>query len=308
MKKITINIVFAIVLLGTFASCHDQGTGKQVDDDAYAAWEADSASLRVAVTPTLDCLPLFVAEAEGMFQRQGVSVSLYQYEAHMDCDTAFKSGWVDAMASDLVRAEYLKSHGTPLRYLTATDLHWQLLADLNSKVKRLGQLEHKMIAMTRFSATSLLADQVVDTTKMVNEYVFRIQVNDINVRFLMLKNHVMDVMFLPEPYATAARSMKSELLYDTQWDDVCMGAIVVREVAMADTLHQRQTEGLLKAYDEACDTINSRGIAYYGNLLSERSNIKFNTSDSLLTSIRFKLSHQPRNTDLSKARQWLEKQ
>ena len=289
------------------AACSDNKEQQQKQNDAYALWKADSASLRVAVTPTLDCLPLFVAQAEGMFERHGVSVSLYPYQAHMDCDTAFQSGWVDAMTSDLVRTEYLKSKGTPLRYLTATDLHWQLLADQKAKVKRLSQLEHKMIAMTRYSATALLTDELVDTTKMTNEYVFRIQVNDINVRFLMLQNHVMDVMFLPEPYATAARALKTELLYDSQWNDVCMGALVVREDVMGDTLHQHQAEGLLKAYDEACDTINSRGIAYYGALLRERSGVTFDVRDSLFTSIRFNASHMPREVDLEKARKWLQK-
>lgn len=308
MKKLTHYIVFSIGLLMLLASCSDNKVQQQDAEDAYALWMADSASLRVAVTPTLDCLPLFVAQAEGMFERHGVSVSLYPFNAHMDCDTAFQSGWVDAMTTDLVRAEYLKSKGTSLRYLTATDLHWQLLADQKSKVKHLNQLEHKMIAMTRYSATALLADDLVDTTKMTNDYVFRLQINDVNVRFQMLQTHEMDLMFLPEPYAAAARNLKSELLYDTQWNDVCMGALVVREAVMGDTLYQRQTEGLLKAYDEACDTINSRGIAYFGALLKDKSGVTFDARDSLLTTIHFNASHQPREIDLDKARQWLQKQ
>lgn len=289
-------------------SCSDTKDRQQEVVDGHTLWEADSVSLRVAVTPTLDCLPLYVADAEGMFERHGVNVSLYTFNAHMDCDSAFQGGWVDVMTSDLVRAEYLKSRGTSLRYLSATDLHWQLLSDKDSKLKRLGQLEHKMIGMTRFSATALFADQVVDTTKMTNEYVFRIQVNDLNVRFQMLQTHVMDVMFLPEPYASAARSMKSEVLYDTRWNDECMGVVVVRESVMSDSLQQHQVEGMLKAYDEACDTINSRGIAYYGDLLKQHSGISFNASDSLLASFRFNASHQPRESDLEKARAWLRKQ
>lgn len=307
MKKIAYYIVLSIGFVALVTSCADANEQQQADEDPYALWKADSASLRVAVTPTLDCLPLFVADDEGMFDRQGVSISLYPYNAHMDCDTAFQSGWVDVMPSDLVRTEYLKSKGISFRYLTATNLHWQLLASQHSKVKRLNQLEHKMIAMSRYSATAMLADQLIDTSKVVNEYVFRIQVNDVNVRFLMLKTRVMDAMFLPEPYAAAARAMKAELLYDTQWNDVCMGTLVVRETAMSDTLRQRQVEGLLKAYDEACDTINSRGIAYYGELLSKRSGVSFNADDSLLSTIHFSASHQPREADIEKARQWLKK-
>jgi NitT/TauT family transport system substrate-binding protein len=111
-----------------FVACAGRGDNTQTDNEKDTR-ESDSASLRIAVMPTIDCLPLFVAEEEGMFERHGVSVSLYPYQAQMDCDTAIRNGWVDAMVTDLVRAERLKSQGVQLRYLTATDLQWQLLAE-----------------------------------------------------------------------------------------------------------------------------------------------------------------------------------
>ena len=74
-----------------FAACGGRGDNTQTDNEKDA-WEADSASLRIAVMPTIDCLPLYVAEEEGMFERQGVSVSLYPYQAQMDCDTEWMGG------------------------------------------------------------------------------------------------------------------------------------------------------------------------------------------------------------------------
>ena len=297
-------IIFAIVIgiLG-FAACSGRGDETQVSENAYDAWEADSASFRIAVMPTLDCLPLFVAEGEGMFERQGVSVSLYPYQAQMDCDTALMGGWVDAMATDLVRAEHLKNQGMKLRYLTATDLQWQLLAGKHTRIKRLGQLENKMIAMTRYSATAMLADELVDSASVINEHVFRIQVNDVNVRLQMLKTEVMDALLLPEPQATAARQMGAMVLYDTRWNKVNMGVLVAKETALSDTLGQHQADCILKAYSEACDSINHRGIRHYAKYIG----VKDVVNDSLLQEFRFSGVHAPSQTDINKATMWLNK-
>lgn len=293
----------AVALLCLTACTGNSNEIKNTDD----ARTADSVALRVAVMPTLDCLPLYVAEEEGMFERQGISVSLCPYQAQMDCDTAIQNGRVDVMVTDLVRAEHLKGQGLLLRYLTATDLQWQLLAGKHTRMKRLGQLENKMIAMTRYSATAMLADELVDSASVTNEHVFRIQINDLGVRLQMLETEVMDAMFLPEPQATAARQLGAEVLYDTEWNDVRMGVLVAREKALADTLRQRQTEGLLKAYNEACDTINSRGVRYYSNLITIKCGLKDGVADSLPSNYHFSGVHQPRPEDVGKATVWLNK-
>ena len=305
MNAIRLFFTIATVSL-CLAACTGRGDNTQTDNKKDT-WESDSNSLRIAVMPSIDCLPLYVAEDEGLFERQGVSVSLYPYQAQMDCDTAIQNGWVDAMVTDLVRAERLKSQGMQLRYLTATDLQWQLLAGKHARLKKLGQLENKMIAMTRYSATAMLADAVVDSASVINEHVFRIQVNDLGVRLQMLETETMDAMFLPQPQATAAKLLGAEVLYDTQWNDVCMGAMVASEVSQSDTLRQRLTKGMLKAYGEACDSINKHGVRFYAKLIAQRCGLKESVTDSLPSDIHFNGVRQPRQQDITRANSWLNK-
>jgi NitT/TauT family transport system substrate-binding protein len=305
MNGIRLFLAIAAGLL-CFAACTDSGDNKQTDNE-IDTWELDSASLRIAVMPTIDCLPLYVAEEEGLFDRESVSVSLYPYQAQIDCDTAIKNGWVDVMMTDLVRAERLKSLGTPLRYLTATELQWQLLAGKNARLKKLGQLENKMIAVTRYSATAMLADALVDSASVVDEHVFRIQVNNLGIRLQMLETETMDAMFLPQPQATAARQIGAEVLYDTRWNDVCMGVMVASEASQCDTLRQRLTKGMLKAYAEACDSINKRGVRFYSKMIARRCGLKNAVTDSLPSDIHFNGVRQPREQDITRANSWLNK-
>ena len=117
----------------------------------------------------------------------------------------------------------------------------------------------------------------------------------------------MDAMFLPEPQATAARQLGAKVLYDTQWNDVRMGVMVASEVSQGDTLRQRFTEGMLKAYNEACDSINSRGIRSYSKLLARRCGVQEKVADSLSTDIHFNGVCQPRQEDIVRATSWLNK-
>ncbi len=305
MNATRLFFTLATVLM-CFTACTGGGDNTQTENE-QDTWESDSSSLRIAVMPTIDCLPLYVAEDEGLFECQGVSVSLYPYQAQMDCDTAIRNGWVDAIVTDLVRAERLKSQGMQLRYLTATDLQWQLVAGKHARLKKLGQLENKMIAMTRYSATAMLADALIDSASVVNEHVFRIQVNDLGVRLQMLETETMDAMFLPQPQATAAKLLGAEVLYDTQWNDVCMGAMVASEVSQNDTLRQRLTKGMLKAYGEACDSINKHGVRYYAKLIAQRCGLKESVTDSLPSEIHFNGVRQPRQQDITRANKWLNK-
>ena len=73
----------------------------------------------MAVTPTLDCLPMYVARACNLFDTLGADVRLRPYTAQMDCDTAFERSRVEGMATDLVRGQRLIRRGFPLTYVTA---------------------------------------------------------------------------------------------------------------------------------------------------------------------------------------------
>lgn len=298
----TLLILLFGCMLAVMACTEGKGT------DAKGAANADSAALRVAVTPTLDCLPLFVAEASGLLQSDGLDVSLLVYTAHMDCDTAVARRAVDGTFTDLVRAERLRRQGVPLKYATSTNLSWQLLSARSARIRQLRQLDDKMVAMTRYSATALLADRAVDSAKLKSERVFRIQVNDVCLRLSMLETNTIDALLLPEPQATQARNARAHVMFDTRQMNLRLGALAFRDDAMNDSLRHQQIRRLLTVYDQACDSINDHGLSYYRDLIVSRCSIKSTTADSLPQNIRFDHAKAPRQSDIDVALDWLKKQ
>ena len=241
----------------------------------------DDDVLRIAVTPTLDCLPLYLAQQEGWFNREGISVQLIPYQAQMDQDTAIERSRVHGMTTDTERMAWLQQHGTPVEQVATTTLSWQLITNKAARLTLLSQLDDKMVAMTRHSATDMLAQHAIDSAGLQSDRVFRIQVNDINVRLAMLQNGIMDAMFLPEPQATAARLDGHPVLMSTDEMGRHLGALVFRSDVMADTAMHTQVERFLKVWELASDSIASRGFANYRKLIASSCHVKPEIVDSI---------------------------
>lgn len=291
MKKILV-LLSALLFLMSCGQSTPQGIKEEMPDD--------TVQLRIAVLPTLDCLPICLADAHGFFEQYGLDVDVLPYQAQMDCDTAIERGWANGIVTDLVRAQRMKDNGLQLEYITATEASWQLLTNPTARIKQLRQLDDKMLAMTRFSATHLLSDKAVDSVRLKPERVFRIQVNDVNVRLGMLSAGIMDALLLPEPQATAARNQNALKLLDTHQLDYRMGVVAFSSRAAT----ARQVEAFKKAYDMACDSINELGVHKYQDLIMKCCRVQQSTIDSLPPVI-FRHSSNPRAVDIKRATDWL---
>lgn len=265
----------------------------------------DSAAFKVAVLPTLDCMPILVAKYHNLYDTAKVDLRLRAYSAQMDCDTALINGRVEAGVTDLVRAERMQKTGTELHYLSATGAYWQLIGNRHSRIKQLKQMDGKMMAMTRYSVTDMLGDMAVDSAKLKSEHVFRIQINDVRLRLKMLENNEMDVMWLPEPQTTKARMLKNNVIVDSRRMDVVAGAIVVRKSIYDDKSRKSQIEAFVKAYNAAVDSIGKYGLQHYGNLVAKYCAVDEKTVARLPKDLKFKHMAPPREKDLERARKYI---
>ena len=295
-----------ITVLSFLISCgissQEQEAKKRLAGAASA--RKDSLAFKIAVTPTLDCLPIYVACDSGIFSQLGVDVSLKPQGSHMDCDELFKAQKVEGMVSDLMRTERLRHQGLPLRYVSATNAYWQFIGNRRGRIRELKQMGDKMVAMSRYSATDYLATLGIDSVRP-DLPVFRIQVNDVNVRLMMLLNNEMDAVLLPEPQATTARQARNPLFMDSRGRDIRLGVIAVRSYVDHDPSRKSQLDMFLKGYNMACDSINEKGLKYYADIIIKHCQTDAETVKSL-PAITFPHATPPREKDiaLTKNVQW----
>ena len=303
--KILLHVLLGMLLLVGCSQSYEE-TKRITKAQRLKAMREDSAALKVAVLPTLDCLPIDLAKDHQMFDT-AVDIRLKLFTAQMDIDTALANRWVEVGVSDLVRIERLKKQGDSLRYITATNAYWQLVSNRGARILDLKHLDDKMLAMTRYSVTDLLGDLAVDSAKLKPERVFRIQINDVNVRLKMLENNEMDALILTEPQAAQARLLKHKVLMDTRKLDMQMGVIVSQWQGMDEENRAKQLRAFMRGYNKACDSINHYGIESYAPLIVKYCRVKPEALAQIGKDLKFQRIALPREEDVEKAKTWLSK-
>lgn len=266
----------------------------------------DSVSLTVATLPTIDCLPVYVAIEDSMFEKAGLKLKAVPLTAHMDCDTALTNGSVLIAFSDVIRAQRLIRKRVPLTLLSQTLLSWELVTNHKSRITTPKSLKEKFVAITRFSATDYLAEKFVDSIRLKREDVYRAQINDIKVRIRMLANNGLDGALLPEPYATEAIGMNHSLLIDFSSFAPSLGVIAMRQDLIEKQKRQKQLELFKKVYDEAVDSINAKGVGHYGHIIRHYCKVRQSTVDSL-KSLNFIHITPVSSSAVTLAHEWLDK-
>ncbi|MBW4770998.1 ABC transporter substrate-binding protein [Prevotella jejuni] len=296
-----INYLLLLVVL-MVVSCGKSDKELQAERQAkmQAEREAYQKAYKIAVMPTMDCLPAYLLKDSLLYDTAKVDIRLCRFNAQMDCDTAMIGGTVQAAFTDLVRAERLKHRSKVLmHYLTDTNLNWQLIADKESKLKKLSDLSDKIVAMTRYSGTDLLTDMVVKKAKPKYQ-VFRVQVNDVLVRLAMLQNHEIDAYWFAEPQITKALAGDNNALFNSQDAGVHLGVVAV----MDKVRRQEEEAAFASAYDKAVELINKNGVKYYSALIQKYMKVDEAVVRSL-PDIKYTKIGPPRKVDLLMARNYL---
>lgn len=279
MKHKPIFLLAVIVLLSACGQSYEEKVRLSRAERARLAQE-EAAALKVAVLPTLDCMPVYLAKQKHWYDSTQVDLRLKVRNAQIDCDTALKGKSVEVAVTDLKRVEHMTKHGVGLLMMGPTDAYWQLIANRTARVKTAAQLGDKMVAMTRYSATDYLTDKALDGVK-TSAPVFRVQINDVLIRLDMLKNNEMDAMWLTEPQATTARMFKHTVIEDSRKMKEHLGVVVTGAHLMKDKKRVKQLTAFVEGYNRACDSLNHYGVKHYADLVKAVCHTDGKTIDRL---------------------------
>ena len=198
MRKLFYTFVVMMVataFVTTFVGCKKEVASKEVED---------STALRIAVLPTMDCLPFYVAKECGLFDSIGVKVNLVTFKAAMDADTAFCNKMVDGNVTDLVKASIWRGAGDSIKLVLANDLQLYLITAKQARIRSVESVKEKIIALTRNSSADFVADRILESVKLGSEELNKPQINNIALRAQMTDQNQYDGAILPEPYASVS--------------------------------------------------------------------------------------------------------
>ena len=241
---------------------------------ACAGDAPDQEPLRIAVLPILDSLPIFVAEQEGFFAEQGVTVELIPVASAPERDQFMQAGQIDGMINELVSTFFYNQDEIRIsivrlaRVATAEAPVFRILAAADSGIENPEDLIGVPIGISEGTVIEYTTDRMLEAAGLRADQIERVAVPKISDRFALLQSGQLSAANLPDPLASLAIQNGAHLVIDDRIIPSLSNSVLSFRV---DVLQARPeaVRAFLRALEQAVEAIN-QDQGRWGDLLSER--------------------------------------
>lgn len=262
MKK---SIKVAGVMLGLLMLL----SGCAFGEEAASRKEQTVQSIKIGVLHTADSIPLYVAQQEGFFEKQGITVELAEFGSASEQSKAMETGAIDGMMTDMIVQCLLKKGGTELRTVTTalgaevTEGKFLVVAAPNSDVSAPEDLENSRIAIAEATMMEYLVDSYCNELNIDVEKAEKVNVPSLSLRYeLLMEGEDIDCAILPDPLGDyAVMNGGVAVIDDTALKNNYSRSVISFTKQLLDE-EGAVIEKFLKAYGEAVDSINDSPDSY----------------------------------------------
>ncbi len=216
-------------------------------------------SLTIGLMPAIDSLPLLIAQKEGYFAEEGVSVDLRMFRNQLYRETALQTNEIDGSISDLVNAVYAWRNGTGLRVGSITDGHFALLTSPESTIRSIADWERAdsvEVGLVENSIIYYVAERMLEAAGGSPEHIELVTTMQVPTRMEMLVAGRIEAALLPEPISRVAVGRGAHVLVETDVMEQTPGVLIFTGEALRE---KRAAIGALyRAYDRAVVDLNAR--------------------------------------------------
>lgn len=176
-------------------------------------------TLKVGILPNEEALPLYIAEQEGLFAKQGIDVELVQFQSAAERDAAIQAGTIDGVEGDLIAVALIRQGGTPVKAVslalgaTPAEGRFVLLSAPNT-FTNVSEIKNKTMALSQNTIIEFVADQILKAKGINPADVQKVYVPKMPLRLEMLMQNRVETAVLAEPLASLAELNGAAVLID----------------------------------------------------------------------------------------------
>lgn len=241
------------------------------------AGQAKSSTLKIGSLTIEENLPLLVAEKNGYFSNENLKVELVPFQSPVELQSAFQSGDLDGMITDIMIAALLQSSGIDLRVTsialgaTPQEGRFAIVASPKSDIKSVQDLKGKSIGISNNSIIEYVTDGLLQEGGVNPTEVKKTTVAKIPVRVEMLLNNQIDAITVPDPQISYLVAQGAKIISeDSKGENLSQSVILMK----GDSINSKTNAitNFYKAYTKAVDDINNTPDQYK-DLLVKNVNI-----------------------------------
>ncbi len=203
MKKgiIILTLAFAVMLTG----CGGQ---------------AEPETLRIAVLPILDALPMHLALDHGFFAERNLEVELVPVNSGPERDQLMQAGQVDGMINEIVSVMFYNQAETEVvivrfaRAATADSPVFSIVAAADSGIETVDDLAGVEIGISEATVIDYMTDRVLEHAGLAPDEINTVAIPRIPDRLALLQSGELPAATLPDPVTGLAVLQGGQVIID----------------------------------------------------------------------------------------------
>lgn len=270
-RRASIAIVLLITLASLLAGC------------GGPAAPAEDATLKIGVLGILDTLPMYVAEQEGAFKTQGITVELVPFKSALERDTAFQAGQVEGVLNDLISTALFNKDADKARVVRVAmrpvpdKAMFMLLLAPKGSVTTAAGLKGAEIGISKSTVIEYVTDSLLAGAGLKPGDAAYSPIPDIGLRLNSLVEGKIAAATLPEPMASLAIKQGARPLLDDSRSTV--GQSIMTFSLDAIKKKPGTIKRFLAAYEEGAKALNAAPTKY-NSLLVDKGRVPDAVKDS----------------------------
>lgn len=238
------------------------------------AQPSQPVTLKIAVLPILDALPMFVAQEKGYFNEQNLNVEFVPVTSAAERDQLIAAGQADGMINDLISTLLYNQQTIQIqivsfaRVATPQFPQYRILAAGNSGITTVEDLKGVEIGISEGSVIEYTTDRLLEAEGFAPQEIKTIAVPRIDLRMSLLQSGELRAANLPDPLASLAIQSGARLILDDTRHPEFGNSVISFRKAVIDE-HPEAIRGFLAALEKAAAEINA-DPTQWENLLSEQ--------------------------------------
>jgi NitT/TauT family transport system substrate-binding protein len=236
---------------------------------------AEDPTIRLALLPILDALPIHVAQEEGYFEEEGINVEFIPVASAAERDQIMAAGQADGMINDLV-STLLYNQSSPqiqivsfARTATPDFPQYRVLAAGDSGISSAEDLKGVEIGISEASVIAYTTDRLLEAEGLTPDEIKTVAVPKIPDRLSLLESGELKAANLPDPFGSLALQNGAVLIVDdTKYPKYGNSVISFRTPVIE--ANPETIRAFLRALDKGIDAVNNDPTKYQDLLVEQK--------------------------------------
>lgn len=236
--------------------------------------QAEPTTLKIAVLPILDALPMYVAQQEGLFEKEGIQVEFIPVASAAERDQVFASGKADGMINDGISTLFYNQDQIQIqivrmaRTATSTTPQYQILASPQSGFTSVQDLKGVEIGISQGTVIEYITERLLEAEGLKPEEIKTIAVPKIADRMTLLSSGELKAATLPDPLSSLAVQQGAKLIIDDTSHPEYGYSVYSFRKSLIDA-NPQAVRAFLAAIEAATKQLNADS-SKWANLLTEK--------------------------------------